>query len=507
MPSSDRSDPRPPASGTRGDASAPAEIPSAADPAVGAGAAEVAAAIRSYLAVLERSEDGRGSATNEHLALEEVARIVARERDPQRLVAACLRKSVTFLDLDIVRLYRVGPGEGQLRLAGSHGGAPGQAERESLSRSLDAFLRDGEHHRGPVTVEEVVSGPANGHGAGPAYVVLSVPIFNGTELWGVFQAGVVGPRRFTSAEAGVIESVAGLVGTGVMRAEESGRNAALRSQVERKNHRIVDLYHRLRDVRSDLERKNRSLAEAYGHLQGVEKMKDAFVSSISHEMRTPLTIIRSYVDLLLNYRPDSREKEEEFLKVVDSEAIKLIAQINKILHLTEIRGNEVRLRIDTHPVEEIVRSALDEVAPLAAEKRIAIERRLAAGLPNLLIDREKTIRILADILDNAIKFSPEGATVTLGSRETPGDPSGPYVTFWVSDSGPGVDPEFQTRIFEQFSQVADLASGKPRGIGLGLPICRAYVEQMGGKIWLESEPGNGSTFFVALPVSRTPLAV
>jgi signal transduction histidine kinase len=121
------------------------------------------------------------------------------------------------------------------------------------------------------------------------------------------------------------------------------------------------------------------------------------------------------------------------------------------------------------------------------------------------VDRQRTIQILVDLLDNAAKFSPRGSAVTLAAQESPGDRNGSFVTFWVTDAGIGIDAEHQTKIFEQFSQVTDTARGKPRGIGLGLPICKAYVERMAGKIWLESEPGHGASFYVSLPATPEPL--
>jgi signal transduction histidine kinase len=464
---------------------------------------DVAAAIRSYLSVLEGSDEGHDGATNEYLALEETARIVAREKDAARLLAGCFKKAATFLDLDLLRLFRLDPRRGELRLVGGHGSVSASTDEASLSRSLEPFRKNGRHHRGPVAVEEVLTGRGSGNGGSVALTVLSVPILEEGKLWGVLQAGAAAPRRLSASESRAIESIASLIGVAMFRIEETERSAALQAKLQRKSARILDLYGRLREVRSDLQEKNRALADALSNLKEIEKMKDAFVSSISHEMRTPLTIIRSYLDLLLNYRPDTRDKEVEFLKVVDGEATKLIAQINKILHLTEIQGNEVRLQIEPHDTEDLVRSAIAEVEGDALAKEIRIERRLAAALPKLLVDRSKAIQVLVDLLDNGIKFSPGGSLVTIGAREAPGDLAGPYVTLWVADEGPGIEPEDTLKIFEQFVQVAKTATGKPRGIGLGLPICKAYIERMNGRMWVESESGSGSTFFVSLPATDT----
>lgn len=463
---------------------------------------DVAEAIRTYLSALRSADDEVGGSASEYLALEEVAEIVSRERDADRLAAGSLKKAASLLDLELLRLYRVDSRRGEFRLVASHVRPPGPVGGVDFARTLDAFRKRNRNQRGAVSLEEVVSGRSTLEGRGVAYAVFSVPIFDGDDLWGVLQAAAQAPRQFHQSEARVIETIAGLVGVGLIRLEGRERQAALREKVERKSTRNIELRHRLRDVRTDLEAKNRSLSEALGNLQEVEKLKDAFVSSISHEMRTPLTIIRSYIDLLLNYDTGSREKEIEFLKVVDAETVKLIHHINKILYLTEIRANDVRIHVEIHPVEEVLRSAMAEVAPVLGDRKVTVERDVAPDLPPILVDREKTIQILVDLLDNAAKFSKPGSTVTVGARETPGDRLGCYVTLWVADRGSGIAIEDQGKIFEQFVQITSVASGKPRGMGLGLPICRAYIERMGGKVWVESEPGCGSTFFVTLPATR-----
>jgi signal transduction histidine kinase len=480
----------------------PVESPQTAAPPP---TSEVTEAIQTYLSALRTVGDEVDGSAGEYLALEEVAEIVAREQDAGRLAAASLKKARSLLDLAVLRLYRVDERGGDLRLAAGHAESPEPAGEANFARSLDAFRKRSRRQKGSVSVEEVAAEQGTTEGRGVAYSVLSIPIFNVEELWGVLQAAVPSPRAFRPSEARIIEVIAGLVGVGIMRLEAVERQAALRARIDRKGTRLIELHRRLRHVRANLEATNRSYSEALGNLREVEKLKDAFVSSISHEMRTPLTIIRSYIDLLLHYEPGSREKATEFLKVVDAETVKLLHHINKILCLTEIRANDVRLYIDIHAVEEIVRSALAEAAPALDDRDITVDRELDVELPRVLVDREKMAQILVDLLDNAAKFSRPGSTVTVGAREAPRDGSRRSVTIWVADTGSGIAIEDQGKIFEQFVQITNAAAGKPRGIGLGLPICRAYVERMGGTLWVESAPGAGSTFFVTLPAAdETP---
>ncbi len=466
----------------------------------------LAASIREYLDGFQDSAASIENASNENLALFEVAQAIARETNPARLRAICLKKTATLLDLDALRLYEVDEAFGDLRLTASQADARARVPEGELGSGL-ATLRATRRRLGnPVKIEEALDGGSSSAGPNPSFSVVSIPIFFDRELWGVLQAATRSPRHLSASGSTVLEAIAGLIGCGVARLSANVRETDMNEKIRRRNERIMDLYRKLRDVRSDLEQKNRSLADAMENLRRMDTFKDAFLSSISHEMRTPLTIIRSYVDLLIHYKPETEEKVEEFLSVIDSETNKLTLHINKILDLTEIRANEVQIHVGVNSTEEIVHSAMEQVGGFFAEQGVTLARDVPQTLPNLHVDRHRTIQILVDLLDNAAKFSPEGSIVTLGAQESPGDHSGPFITFWVSDQGIGVEPEHQTKIFEQFLQITDTARGKPRGIGLGLPICKAYVERMGGKIWLESEPGRGATFYVSLPGTTEPLA-
>ncbi len=467
---------------------------------------DLAEAIRGYFSALHTAGQEVDGSASEHIALEEVAEIVARERDAERLAAGCLKKVASLLDLALARVYRADDRRGEFRLVGSHplpAGA-GSAGGPTLAWSLDQFRIRTNRQKGSVSVDQIAADGPAAEGRAPAFAVLSVPLFDAGGLWGVFQAAVPSPRRFSASESRTIETIGGLVGLGLIRLEGIEREAALRARLEREHARLAAVRRRLRDATGDLESKNRSLSEALATRHDVDELKDAFVSSISHEMRTPLTIIRSYVNLLLNYELGSREKEVEFLRIVDAETVKIIQHVTKILYLTEIRSNDVRLNVGRHAVEDLARSALEDAGPVLRERRIAVRREMGADLPDVSVDREKTVEILVDLLDNAAKFSKPGLTVTLGAREAPADRSGPRVTLWVADSGIGIAPQDQARIFEQFAQITSVATGKPRGMGLGLPICRAYIERMGGKVWVESEPGVGSTFFISIPATREP---
>jgi signal transduction histidine kinase len=164
----------------------------------------------------------------------------------------------------------------------------------------------------------------------------------------------------------------------------------------------------------------------------------------------------------------------------------------------------------------LIDATLDRLMVSARDQKIKLEQQLSVGLPLIEADREKLVRVLQNLLDNAIKFSPSGASVTLGAASLhvaqdaagniaglpmrlPALDPGDWLAFWVRDHGPGIPPQYHERIFEKFGQVR---GRKVRGTGLGLTFCKLAIESHGGKIWLQSAEGKGSIFALALPLSQ-----
>jgi two-component system, NtrC family, sensor histidine kinase KinB len=165
----------------------------------------------------------------------------------------------------------------------------------------------------------------------------------------------------------------------------------------------------------------------------------------------------------------------------------------------------------------LVDETLDRLRGNAQSQRIDLAQQLSVGLPLIEADREKLVRVLQNLLDNAIKFSPTGATVTFGATalrttsnavtetrqsgtlQLPDLDDREWIIFWVRDRGPGIPPQYHERIFEKFGQVRER---KVRGTGLGLTFCKLAVESHGGRIWLQSAEGAGSTFALALPLTQ-----
>ncbi|GAB4447327.1 MAG: hypothetical protein OHK0015_51320 [Chloroflexi bacterium OHK40] len=234
----------------------------------------------------------------------------------------------------------------------------------------------------------------------------------------------------------------------------------------------------------------------------VERMKNDFVSTVSHELRTPLTSIRGALQLVLG-QPDAGRpgmaaglpaQGRDLLSISLTNTERLIRLINDILDIAKIEQGRIQLRRETLSAEELCRSAAAEVSAIAEGRDITVELRLPAGLPPVLADRDRSVQILVNLLSNAIKFSPPGQRVVISAHS-----EGSTVSFSIQDWGRGIAPEDQARIFQKFQQIDSSATRDVGGTGLGLAISKALVEEQGGRMWLETRPGHGSTFSFSLP--------
>lgn len=190
----------------------------------------------------------------------------------------------------------------------------------------------------------------------------------------------------------------------------------------------------------------------------------------------------------------------------------MLQLINTLLDISKLEQGQMALDLKPLPIFSVIDQAIERLQSLADSRHITIEQRLAPYLPPVEIDGEKIVRVLQNLLDNAIKFSPSPGVVTIGALLA-GDAStvlenvpvhipfkeGECLVVWVQDRGPGIPPAYFQRIFEKFGQVR---GRKVRGTGLGLTFCRLAVEAHGGRIWVESAEGAGSVFAFALPVRR-----
>lgn len=240
------------------------------------------------------------------------------------------------------------------------------------------------------------------------------------------------------------------------------------------------------------------IQRAYDDLRRLDHMKSEFINIAAHELRTPLAILLGHANLLQEEIED--EAIQERLAIIVRNAMRLRNLINDMLNLRHLETGEARVRLQEIDLRELIEETLRDFIPLAQEKAHRVHVDIPDDLPLCLADREKTTIALSNLLSNAIKFTPDGGAigvrVKVNSREF-------QISVW--DTGIGIPAEEQERIFRRFYQVEDSLTREHEGIGLGLAITKGLIELWGGRIWVDSEPGKGSTFTFTIPFPKDTL--
>ncbi|RMF80966.1 MAG: sensor histidine kinase, partial [Nitrospirae bacterium] len=234
-------------------------------------------------------------------------------------------------------------------------------------------------------------------------------------------------------------------------------------------------------------------------LERYDRLQADFASMIVHDLRSPLTSIISGLRIFRRHLAGAME--ERLVRVLDAmegSAQRLLALVTDFLDLAKLEAGRLEIRPRPVPVAEVLAQVTEAVRLQAESRGISVRVAVPEGLPRVAADPERVEQVAWNLLSNAVKFTPEGGEVGVtAAEETPG-----WVTLRVWDTGPGIPPEEQERLFEKFRQASTAARSAVKGTGLGLAIAREIVEAHGGRIWVESEPGAGATFAFTLPVAR-----
>ncbi len=236
-------------------------------------------------------------------------------------------------------------------------------------------------------------------------------------------------------------------------------------------------------------------------LQELDQMKDDFVSSVSHELRSPLTSIKGYVDFILMGKSGPiNEKQLQYLTIVKNNTARLANFINDILDLAKIEAQRIELIKEPINIASLMREMAIFFRPQSEETKVKIEVSCEEDLPRVYVDTDKIRQVFTNLISNAFKFTSEGGIITLFAKRT--DDS--FIECWVKDTGIGISPEDAKKIFDKFTQIKKSQSSvrKVKGTGLGLTIVKGIIETHGGRIWVESQIGKGSTFKFTLPVYK-----
>jgi signal transduction histidine kinase/CheY-like chemotaxis protein len=268
-------------------------------------------------------------------------------------------------------------------------------------------------------------------------------------------------------------------------------------------------YRQLNEQEHEIRRLFEEAERARAAAVDADAAKSAFLSTVSHELRTPLTSVLGFAKIIRK-RLDDRifplvpaddpkvrqtvQQVNENLKVVVSEGERLTKLIDDVLDLAKIEAGKLEWHMEPVAIAEIVERAMAATASLFEQKGLQAATDVAPGLPEVTGDRDRLIQVVINLISNAVKFTDQGSVTCRAARR------GGEIVVSVADTGMGIAPVDQPKVFERFKQVGDTLTDKPKGTGLGLPICKEIVEHHGGRVWLESVLGQGSTFSFSLPL-------
>jgi len=293
----------------------------------------------------------------------------------------------------------------------------------------------------------------------------------------VFIFGILGPT--------VVWWVLGWIGENQVRLERAN------AEIRRLN---ADLERRVAERTAELAEKNRALAQANAELKALDKLKSDFVSLVSHELRAPLTNINGSIELIAREREALSPARQEALDILRDESARLTKLVQSILDVSLLEAGRLTPNPGPLPLRPFLNQLLRGRLPEDGPHHLVID--VPSNLPPAWVDETHLADVVVNLVDNAVKYSPDGGEIRVSARD-----GGGQLVLSVSDQGIGIPPEEQPRLFERFYRANNSTDREVYGYGLGLYFCRKLIEAQNGRIWVESEgvPGRGATFYLSLP--------
>ena len=316
------------------------------------------------------------------------------------------------------------------------------------------------------------------------------PLVAGDRVIGVASADNKTTRRpITPASVELFTLICQQLATALEEARLYAEGRGREQEIAARNRELTEALEQNARLLRELEHKSTQLEVASRH-------KSEFLANMSHELRTPLNAIIGFSEVLLERMfGELNEKQEEYLRDIFASGRHLLSLINDILDLSKVEAGRMELELADFDLAEALTSAATLVRERAGRREITLDVTVDARLGQVRADERKIRQVLLNLLSNAIKFTPERGRIEV--RAAPADG---VAQVSVSDTGVGIAPEDRETVFEEFRQVGT-SSAKQEGTGLGLTLCRKLVELHGGKIWIESQVGVGSTFTFTIPLS------
>jgi GAF domain-containing protein len=401
-------------------------------------------------------------------SLAEVSQAVNSTLDLDQVLATIVARAVVLSSTDAGLIYELEESTRTLRLRATHGYSS-ELEAEFTARPLtlgESVIGRAAESRMPVQIPDVASDNAytgRGREASERFgirALLAVPLVQEGRVVGGLGVGRKQPGAFSPEVVDLLQTFAAQSTLAI-------QNARLFREIEQKSH----------------------------ELQIASQHKSQFLANMSHELRTPLNAILGYTELIVDQiYGEVPEKILAVLDRIEKSGRHLLGLINDVLDLSKIEAGQLVLSLADYSFSDVVQAVASAVGSLAAEKRLSLEIDVAPDLPVGRGDERRITQVLLNLVGNAIKFTETGeVTIHITASD------GAFLAA-VADTGPGIREEDRQRIFEEFQQSDSSSTKSKGGTGLGLAIAKRIVEMHGGRIWVESTVGKGSTFFFRIPV-------
>jgi signal transduction histidine kinase len=381
--------------------------------------------------------------------------------------------------------------------------APGAEEHRQASLFVDVFKRPGEggarFWRGTASAPELYDLLARFTGTAAADEAFSGHARERglAADWRRLEADAYLVHFVETQLAGVIGAASAHIMVASVAKEEAPSLEEVRAMLDEAS-QIIVYSHRLEQKSQELERATRELRAANERLTELDRLKDDFVSTVSHELRTPLTSIRAFSEILHDHPGLDAAERGRFLAIIIKETERLTRLINQVLDLAKLESGRAEWQAGRIDMREVISEAVLAMSQVFREKGIEVSVHAPHRVRPAHADLDRVVQVLLNLLSNAAKFSDPGrGRVEVALAEDAG-----YLRVDVRDNGPGIRREDHQAIFDKFRQAGDTLTDKPRGSGLGLYISRSIVEHFGGRMWVESRPGEGACFSFTLPVGR-----